>query len=129
MDMQIRHATEADIPGIDKCLLQVLAVHAEGRPDLFVTGTRKYTDVELSEIIADDLRPVFVAVEEDAEPGVILGYAFCEVQDFSGSNNMQPIRTLYVDDLCVDVDARRGTWDRAFTITCLAGPARTAFTT
>ena len=106
--MQIRRAVEADIPGIDRCLSQVLAVHAAGRPELFVPGTRKYTDAELRGILADDLRPVFVAVEEDAEPGAILGYAFCEVQDFSGSNNMQPIRTLYIDDLCVDSEARRG---------------------
>ena len=106
--MQIRRAVEADIPGIDRCLSQVLAVHAAGRPDLFVPGTRKYTDSELRDILDDGLRPVFVAVEEDAEPGAILGYAFCEVQDFSGSNNMQPIRTLYIDDLCVDSEARRG---------------------
>ena len=106
--MQIRRAVETDIPGIDRCLSQVLAVHAAGRPDLFVPGTRKYTDSELRDILDDGLRPVFVAVEEDAEPGAILGYAFCEVQDFSGSNNMQPIRTLYIDDLCVDSEARRG---------------------
>ena len=106
--MQIRRAVEKDIPGIDRCLSQVLAVHAAGRPDLFVPGTRKYTDSELRGILGDNLRPVFVAVEEDAAPGAILGYAFCEVQDFSGSNNMQPIRTLYIDDLCVDSDARHG---------------------
>lgn len=106
--MQIRRAVETDIPGIDRCLSQVLAVHAAGRPDLFVPGTRKYTDSELRDILDDGLRPVFVAVEEDAEPGAILGYAFCEVQDFSGSNNMQPIRTLYIDDLCVDSETRRG---------------------
>ena len=42
--MQVRRAIDADIPGIDNCLSQVLEVHAKGRPDLFRSGTRKYTD-------------------------------------------------------------------------------------
>ena len=78
-------------------LSQVLEVHAAGRPDLFRSGTRKYTDAELLGIFADDARPVFVAVEGDD----VLGHAFCEVQDFRGSNNMQPNVSLYIDDICV----------------------------
>lgn len=104
--MQVRRAIDADIPGIDSCLSQVLEVHAQGRPDLFRSGTRKYGDDELREIIADDRRPVFVAVNEDAAPGDILGYGFCIVEDHAHSNNLQPIRTLYVDDICVDEGAR-----------------------
>ena len=57
-------------------------------------------------IIADDNRPVFVAVNEDAAPGEILGYGFCVVEDHTHSNNFQPIRTLYIDDICVDEAAR-----------------------
>ena len=75
-------------------LSQVLTVHAEGRPDLFRAGTRKYTDEELLALFADDARPVFVAVD-------------CAVQDYRGSNNMQPILSIYVDDICVD-EASRG---------------------
>ena len=104
--MQVRRAIDADIPGIDNCLSQVLEVHAKGRPDLFRSGTRKYTDDELREIIADDERPVFVAVADDAAPGEILGYGFCVVEDHTHSNNLQPIRTLYIDDICVDEGAR-----------------------
>lgn len=104
--MQVRRAVDADIPGIDNCLSQVLEVHAKGRPDLFRSGTRKYTDDELRQIIADDNRPVFVAVNEDAKPGEILGYGFCVVEDHTHSNNLQPIRTLYIDDICVDEAAR-----------------------
>ena len=86
-----------------RLLGQVLEVHAAGRPDLFRSGTRKYTDDELLAIFADDARPVFVAVGDD---GSVLGHAFCEVQDFRGSNNMQPVVSLYVDDICVDEAAR-----------------------
>ncbi len=104
--MDIRRATTADTPGLIKLLDQVLMVHYEGRPDLFRPNTRKYTDVELAEIIADDDRPIWVAVADGAPVGEILGYAFCVVQDFTHSNNMQPIKTLYIDDLCVDEEAR-----------------------
>ncbi len=106
--MQIRRAAEADMPGIESLLNQVLMVHYEGRPDLFKPNTRKYTDDELCGILASDETPVFVAVADDAVPGEILGYAFCVLEDFTNSNNMQPIKTIYIDDLCVD-EASRGT--------------------
>ena len=91
---------------MDRLLGQVLEVHAEGRPDLFRAGTRKYTDDELLAMFDDDSRPVFVAVDEkDGER--VLGHAFCEVQDYRASNNMQPFVSVYVDDICVD-EACRG---------------------
>ena len=101
-EMEIRRAGEKDLEGVHRLLGQVLAVHAEGRPDLFRAGTRKYTDEELLGIFADDSRPVFVAVEG----GEVLGHAFCELNDYRSSNNMQPILSLYVDDICVDENAR-----------------------
>lgn len=104
--MIIRCAVEADLPGIHRLLDQVLAVHAAGRPDLFRAGTRKYIDDEILGLIADADRPCFVAVDEDAAPGELLGYALCAVRDFAASNSMQPIRTLYIDDFCVDEAAR-----------------------
>ncbi len=97
-EMEIRRAGEKDLEGVHRLLGQVLAVHAEGRPDLFRAGTRKYTDEELLGIFADDSRPVFVAVEG----GEVLGHAFCELNDYRSSNNMQPILSLYVDDICVN---------------------------
>lgn len=101
--MEVRRAGEMDLEGVHNLLGQVLAVHAEGRPDLFRAGTRKYTDEELLEMFGDDARPVFVAVGED---GRVLGHAFCELNDYRGSNNMQPILSLYIDDICVDEAAR-----------------------
>lgn len=104
--MIIRSAVPADLPGIHRLLDQVLAIHAEGRPDLFRAGTRKYTDTEILGLIADADRPRFVALDEDAAPGELLGYALCAVKDYSSSHSMQPIRTLYIDDFCVDEAAR-----------------------
>jgi ribosomal protein S18 acetylase RimI-like enzyme len=101
--MHVRRAAERDIPAIERLLLQVLNIHAEGRPDLFKPNTTKYTAEELEEILADDSRPVFVAASDDDS---VLGYAFCVYQQHVGSNNMTDVRTLYIDDLCVDEDVR-----------------------
>lgn len=102
-DIMIRRAAESDIPVIDKLLYQVHKIHSDIRPDLFNKGTKKYTDEELKSIIADDLTPVFVAEIE----GRVLGYAFCIHQQHINDNNLTDIRTLYIDDLCVD-EASRG---------------------
>lgn len=104
--MLIRFAIDDDLPGISSLLGQVLALHAEGRPDIFRSGTRKYTDEQILALIADDMRPLFVAVAEDAAPGELMGYAICKIEDFRASNNHQPIRTLYIDDFVVDEAAR-----------------------
>ena len=100
--MVIRRADINDIKGINKLLRQVLDIHHNGRPDIFKNNCKKYTDQELSQILSDDMRPVFAAVED----GNILGYAFCVVQQHIDDNILTDIKTLYIDDLCVDQDAR-----------------------
>ncbi|MBO7675598.1 MAG: GNAT family N-acetyltransferase [Atopobiaceae bacterium] len=104
--MLIRRARLDDMPGIEDLLDQVLAVHHAGRPDLFKPNTRKYRREELERIIANDQRPIFVAVDEDAAPGEVLGYAFCIFQQHKDDNVLTDVRTLYIDDLCVDESAR-----------------------
>lgn len=101
--MEIRRATEQDMDGINRLLLQVCLVHHKGRPDLFKYGAKKYTDEELKTIIHDDMRPIFAAVDAD---GTVLGYAFCVFQQHIGDNILTDIKTLYIDDLCVDENIR-----------------------
>lgn len=101
--MKIRRAEEKDIPRIDELLSQVLEIHAKIRPDIFISGTRKYTDDELKKILKDEKTPVFAAVDENDE---LKGYAFCVMEDTFGSNNLVPQKSLYIDDLCVDEKAR-----------------------
>ncbi len=108
----IRKAEKRDISEIMRLLVQVNDVHAAGRPDLFVMGHTKYTEKELEEILKDPSTPVFVDVdekpEEDGEDGArMLGYCFCVMQDNTHNKHLQPIKTLYIDDLCVD-EATRG---------------------
>lgn len=102
--MTIRRAKEEDMEGINRLLCQVLMVHHNGRPDLFKADVKKYTDDELCDILRDDGRPVFVAVDEESE---VLGYAFCIFKQYSDDNILTDIKTLYIDDLCVDDACRR----------------------
>lgn len=97
----IRRAEPRDLEAINRLLQQVLTVHHKGRPDLFKEIGKKYTDEELLCIFADDCTPVFV-YEDDGE---VLGYAFCAEKE-QGSGRLMPLRTLYIDDLCVDEKAR-----------------------
>lgn len=101
-NLSIRRACERDMPVINKLLYEVSKVHSDARPDLFKPGTKKYNDGELKKIIADDSTPVFVA-ETD---GRVLGYAFCIHKQFTDDNILTDIKTLYIDDLCVDEAAR-----------------------
>lgn len=102
--MYIRRAKKEDMEGINKLLYEVLMVHHNGRPDLFKADAKKYTDEELAAIIADDAKPIFVAADENEE---VLGYAFCIFQQHIGNNILTDVKTLYIDDLCVD-ETRRG---------------------
>lgn len=49
--MFIRKAEEKDIPRILELLGQVLQIHADIRPDIFIPGTTKYTTDELTELL------------------------------------------------------------------------------
>lgn len=101
--MIIERAQIKDMEGINKLLKQVLMVHHNGRPDLFKADVKKYTDEELAAIIQDDSRPIFVARDEQ---GVVMGYAFCVYQQYVNNNILTDVKTLYIDDLCVDETLR-----------------------
>ena len=101
-EINIRSAELRDIPALDRLLYEVHKVHSDARPDLFRAGAKKYTDEQLKEILQSDKTPVFVAEQE----GQVVGYAFCIHRQFVGDNNMTDVRTLYIDDLCVDEAAR-----------------------
>lgn len=100
---EIRRARECDMKDINRLLVQVNLVHHQGRPDLFRAGKKKYTDEQLRELIHDDSRPIFVAVDDQER---VLGYAFCIFQQHLDDNILTDIRTLYIDDLCVDETIR-----------------------
>ena len=103
MSVSIRKAGSEDVESVMKLLKQVLEIHAQIRPDIFISGTTKYTPEELKEILSDATHSIFVAVDEKDR---VLGHLFCEVIHQPFSTNMHSFKTLYIDDLCVDEKAR-----------------------
>lgn len=101
--MQIRRAAEKDIDRINELLGQVLEIHAGIRPDIFIPGTTKYTNAELEEMMKDDDKPIYVAVDDE---DYVMGYAFCQIRKQPFSNNMIQFDTMFIDDLCVDAELR-----------------------
>lgn len=100
--MTIRRATEKDIPKMGDLLRQVCLVHHNGRPDIFNVG-RKYSDEELAALLQDDSRPILVAAD-DAD--AVMGYCFCIYQQHVDNAVLTDVKTLYIDDLCVDESLR-----------------------
>lgn len=98
----IRFALEKDIPKIGELLSQVDMVHHNGRPDIFRIG-RKYSDNELKELLNDNQRPILVLTDENDE---VTGYCFCIYQQHINNPVLTDIKTLYIDDLCVDKKLR-----------------------
>ncbi|HIR76625.1 MAG TPA: GNAT family N-acetyltransferase [Candidatus Choladousia intestinipullorum] len=101
--MKVRMASEKDIARMHVLLSQVELVHHKGRPDLFKCGGQKYTDEELREILKDKDRPILAAVDDE---DCLQGYAFCMFQQHKESHVLTDIKTLYIDDLCVDENVR-----------------------
>lgn len=100
---KIRKATESDIKGIVKLLLQVDMIHHNARPDIFKGPAHKYTEDELKALLKDDKTYVFVCVDDNEN---ILGHAFCICKQIKEHNILTDIKTLYIDDICVDDNMR-----------------------
>ncbi|MBP3913221.1 MAG: GNAT family N-acetyltransferase [Lachnospiraceae bacterium] len=102
-EIKVRRAEKRDIPRVLELLTQVCMVHHNGRPDIFKADSQKYHAEELELLFEDETRPVFVGVDEHDR---VLGYGFCVLVDYSGSNVQVERTELYLDDLCVDESAR-----------------------
>ena len=98
----VRRAIKKDINGIIELLHQVNMVHHVIRPDLFKPNTTKYSEQELEALLNDDSKPVFVY----ADGGKVSGHAFCQITEVKDHQLLQDIKTLYIDDICVDESAR-----------------------
>ena len=97
----IRKADKRDIGHIINLLHQVNMVHHELRPDLFKPNTTKYNEQELESLLNDISKPIFVF-----DDGGVKGYAFCQITEVKDHLLLEDIKTLYIDDICVDENAR-----------------------
>ncbi len=101
--MSIRRAETKDIDDILRLLTEVNMVHHTIRPDLFKGPATKYSREELEQKLYIEDDPIFVFTDEEDH---MLGYIFCEAQEVKESPLRTGIRTLYIDDLCVDETSR-----------------------
>ena len=97
----MRKTRKEDIQRILELLHQVNMVHHVIRPDLFKPYTTKYNEQELEAMLDGDSKPIFVY-----DDGMVLGYAFCQITEVRDNQLLEDIKTLYIDDICVDENAR-----------------------
>lgn len=97
----IRQATVVDIPALNQLLQEILQVHHGVRPDIFRPVGKKFSSSELADLMSHPETPIFV-YETD---GKILGHMFCQIAK-STSPVLEPIKTLFIEDLCVAQEAR-----------------------
>ena len=97
----IRLATTNDIPRLLELLHQVNMVHYERRPDIFKPHTTKYNAEQLQDLLTQPDKAIFVYEDEGVQ-----GYAFVQMEDVHNDILLQDMRTLYIDDICVDEQAR-----------------------
>ena len=102
--MTIRLAQPKDIPALLGLLEQILSVHHQARPDIFKESGGKYSKEELEQLMAQEHTPIFVYENAD---GQILGHLFVTIKEVSDNPVLHPIKTLFIEDLCVD-QATRG---------------------
>jgi len=103
MNINIRRAQPKDSGRIIELLVQIAALHHNGRPDVFRPACKKYTPEEFADILCNPDKPVFVAVDETDR---VVGYCFCIVMRYSNHHVFYDHVTLYIDDLCVDETLR-----------------------
>ena len=97
----VRKANRNDVGRIIELLHQVNMVHHVIRPDLFKPYTTKYSEGELEALLGDESKPVFVF-----DDGEVRGHAFCQVTEVKGHQLLEDVKTLYIDDICVDESSR-----------------------
>lgn len=98
----VRPAREGDIPAILRLLVQVNMVHHRIRPDIFRGPAVKFSEGDLRLMLRSGSQIVFVAEDER---GTVLGHCFCLLQQ-RHDDLFTDIKTLYIDDICVDESAR-----------------------
>ena len=97
----VRLMEEKDIDDVSNLLKQVNLVHHLGRPDLF-RKNNKYSNEELKELLKCDDYHIFV-YECDNK---VVGHAFCVTKIQEETKLLNHVKTLYIDDICVDSNNR-----------------------
>ncbi len=102
MDILVRRAIPSDRTAILPLQKEIADLHHEGRPDLFRTEARYYTEDEFSAKLNHPDHRIFIA-EAD---GVVAGYVFAFIRHIRNHPTYVDRDCFYIDDICV-AEARR----------------------
>ena len=99
--MTIRRAAEKDIPQVLALLSQVLELHAEIRPDIFIPGTTKYTTEELAAMLKDETRRILHVCLEGIDPQIreALWLVYFEDMSYAQAGMVMNVNTKKIDHL------------------------------
>ena len=100
---EIRLAQEKDIPKIRKSAGTNFISSSRRSSRHFQGNWKKYTAKELTKMLNDSSKPIFVATDENDN---VIGYIFCIFKQQTNHNVLTDIKTLFIDDLCVDESTR-----------------------
>lgn len=92
----IRRAKMEDIESLNSLLGEVLLTHHSIRPDIFKDKGAKYNRDELSKLLNNDRKPIFVYEDNNK----VVGHLFLEIREYE-ANVIIPYKSLFIDDLCV----------------------------
>ena len=101
--MKVRLAEEKDIDRISELLVQIGKLHHEARPDIFNLATPKFSAVDLCEIFEAPHKFILVAVDN---ADIVQGHLFCHTRESDGQGVIAKIKTMWVEDLCIDENCR-----------------------
>ena len=104
MSILIRSAVQSDCAKIRPLQKEIADLHHTGRPDLFQTEARYYTEEAFAGIIGAPGHFVFMA---ENEMGEVVGYTFAWIIDYKNHSTYKPFLCFYIDDICVSSSHRR----------------------
>lgn len=106
MSVTVRRAEPRDYETVGRLLGYILGLHREGRPDLFedsAASSGKYSEEEFDGLLKDKNSVIFCA----ESGGEVVGYLICKIIIERKNPVLRNIKTLYLDDLCVDEGFRK----------------------
>ncbi len=98
MDFIIRNAVSEDCQKIRPLQEEIAMLHHEGRPDLFRTEARYFTQEDFGKRLSDPAHTVLIA---EAKNGEVIGYAFAWVISARNHPTYIDFDSYYIDDICV----------------------------
>ena len=98
MEFQIRNAVPEDCQRIRPLQKEIAQLHHEGRPDLFKTEARYFSEEDFLHRLQNENHTVLIAEGKD---GQVVGYAFAWVKRIRSHSTYVDFDCFYIDDICV----------------------------